>query len=312
VFSGPEGVSKSTTSRILCDVVDPSTIPQILGRDRERAAPRTEEEITVAAKHSHVLDFGNLSSLSADMADRFCQISTGVVDGKRKLFTDNDQVLTSTVRPVVINGIPDLATRADLLSRSIVIPLDKIANGRGRDDVLREAEALYLCDGLSTFLRTGPAHLDLPPDRRPRLYDFYTMAEAAIVVCGYPSGSVVAGYESTRVEQTLKLLEASTTYRCLAKLLESGPVVGTPSMLLDLMRQPAVCHPADLKHQPSGPNGLDEWARRFQKSLEVAGVHLDKLPHTRVGTPWRIWRDGEEAQPRPRIDPGSDLDALLN
>ncbi|MBK6756732.1 MAG: hypothetical protein IPG70_03445 [Moraxellaceae bacterium] len=57
----------------------------------------------------------NLSGLSKDFSDVVCQIATGASSSKRKLYTDNDVETYEIARPIILNGIDDIASRGDLL-----------------------------------------------------------------------------------------------------------------------------------------------------------------------------------------------------
>jgi putative DNA primase/helicase len=52
------------------------------------------------------------------MSDALSRLSTGGGAGKRRLFTDDDEVLFSGKRPIVLNGITDFATQPDCLTVS--------------------------------------------------------------------------------------------------------------------------------------------------------------------------------------------------
>ncbi|MEQ3747750.1 MAG: hypothetical protein ABNH26_00050 [Celeribacter sp.] len=120
ILNGEQGSAKSTTARVLRNLIDPSN-------PIARSAPSSEQDLVIAAKHNHVLAFDNLSTIRPMMADAFCRIATGGGFGTRKLHTDADEMLFSATRPCLLNGIPDLAGRPDLADRAIVVTLPVIA-----------------------------------------------------------------------------------------------------------------------------------------------------------------------------------------
>ena len=63
---------------------------------------------------SHVLAFDNVSGLPPWLSDALCRIASGGGFSTRQLYTDADEVLFEAQRPIVVNGIEDFVTRADL------------------------------------------------------------------------------------------------------------------------------------------------------------------------------------------------------
>ena len=56
----------------------------------------------------------------------FCRLVTGSGFATRKLYTNEEEVIFSARRPILLNGIEDLASRGDLLDRMIVLRLPAI------------------------------------------------------------------------------------------------------------------------------------------------------------------------------------------
>ncbi|MBU2244812.1 MAG: hypothetical protein KJ631_20370, partial [Alphaproteobacteria bacterium] len=105
IMTGEQGSAKSTTSKVLRALVDPSTLAT-------RSFPSDERDLVIAAQGAHVLAFDNLSKVKPSMADALCRLATGGGFATRKLHSDADEVLFDATRPVILNGIPDLAERA--------------------------------------------------------------------------------------------------------------------------------------------------------------------------------------------------------
>src|ERR1019366_4555102 len=114
-----QGSAKSGTTTILRNLVDPVTVPL-------SALPRDERELAISANNSGIVAFDNVSGLPQWLSDALCRIATGAGFRTRTLHTDSDEQLFETRRPVVMNGIDDLAVRADLLDRGIGVYLKRI------------------------------------------------------------------------------------------------------------------------------------------------------------------------------------------
>jgi hypothetical protein len=61
-IAGEQGSAKTVLSKLLRALIDPSVAPV-------RALPRDERELFIAASHSHVLAFDNLSGLPPWLSD---------------------------------------------------------------------------------------------------------------------------------------------------------------------------------------------------------------------------------------------------
>jgi hypothetical protein len=128
VLHGEQGSAKSTTVRVLRSLLDPNVAAL-------RADPRDAHDLVIAANNGWVIGLDNLSHLPPWLSDAVCRLATGGGFSTRELYTDNDEVLFDAQRPVILNGIEELATRGDLLDRSLVLHLPTIK------DIERKAEA---------------------------------------------------------------------------------------------------------------------------------------------------------------------------
>ena len=123
ILNGVQGSSKSTTARLLRTLIDPNSSPI-------RAAPRQERDLMVAGHNNRVLAFDNLSSIPYWLSDALCRIATGGGISVRELYSDKDESLIQIKRPLILNGIPELATQPDLCDRAIVIDLPALQGKR--------------------------------------------------------------------------------------------------------------------------------------------------------------------------------------
>src|SRR5262249_32777556 len=147
-------------------------------------------DLMIAATNSWVVAYDNMSGLPPHLADALCMLATGGGFGTRQLYTDDEEKLFDATRPIIINGIEDLATRSDLEDRSVSLTLPVIPPGRRRDEegLWRQYEAARprvfgaLLDAVSTALR-GHAHVRL--EVKPRMADFAVWSVAAAPALGY-------------------------------------------------------------------------------------------------------------------------------
>ena len=92
-------------------LVDPNTASL-------RSEPREPRDLMIAANNGWVIALDNLSGIQAWQSDCLCRLSTGGGFSTRTLYENDEETIFDATRPAIINGIDDVATRADLLDRS--------------------------------------------------------------------------------------------------------------------------------------------------------------------------------------------------
>lgn len=170
VINGSQGAGKSTPMKMLKELVDPSTLNSTSG-------VKNEAELARLANMHVLLFFDNLSKLTWDMSDDICRLVTGDGFSKRKLYTDNEEVIYSFKRALMMNGIASFVSRADLLDRTIILNIGRIEAEKRKSEKELWAEfeiekprllgALF--DVISQGLRRLP---EVKLDKLPRMADF--------------------------------------------------------------------------------------------------------------------------------------------
>ena len=190
-IAGEQGSAKTVLSKFVRALIDPSVAPV-------RALPRNERELFIAASHSHVLAFDNLSGLPPWLSDTLCRLTSGGAFSARRLFTDQDEIFFAAARPIILNGIEDVITRPDLADRAILLMLAPIAERQRRPEhaLWREFELArpYILGALLDAVAHG-LHM-LPQvrlQRLPRMADFALWATACESAFR-PTGTFEAAY----------------------------------------------------------------------------------------------------------------------
>jgi hypothetical protein len=207
VVTGQQGASKSTLARICRALVDPNSSPI-------RAAPRDERDLIVSAFNAWQLVFDNLSGVPGWLSDALCRLSTGGGFATRQLHSDRDEQIFAAQRPIVLNGISDLAARPDLADRALAIVLPPLPDERRRPErefwrnfeAARPAILGALLDAVAAGLRHLP---DVKLDKPPRMADFAVWAEACGPGFGWASGEFLRDYEENRSDAVAAAAEAS-------------------------------------------------------------------------------------------------------
>ena len=118
VFSGEQGSAKTTTSRAVKQIIDPA------GGGNAIAFPRSNDDLILNLSHRYLTTFDNVSLIDKVKSDTLCTAITGIGQAKRKLFHDQEEIILSYRRKIIINGIGITIERPDLLDRSIYYHLE--------------------------------------------------------------------------------------------------------------------------------------------------------------------------------------------
>jgi hypothetical protein len=130
VIHGGASAAKTFGTRFIRKLVDPSDMLPTLTK------PTSVENMMQVAFSNYVMAYDNLSGISNALSDAMCQLSTGSGFATRKLYTNMDLVVYDCKRPVILNGIDQLARREDFGSRALVIEFPKFKKGKRKDDKL--------------------------------------------------------------------------------------------------------------------------------------------------------------------------------
>jgi hypothetical protein len=272
VVTGEQGSCKSTTIRFIVWLTDPR-------EPEQRSLPRNEEDLITAAKGAHLLNFDNVSGLKDWLSDAFCRLTTGGGTGKRRLYTDDDEVLFAGRRPICLNGIEDVINRADLIDRCEMLTHEPIPQNRRRDEKELEKEFKAaapkifgaLLDGLVAGLTNLPS---IEIADKPRMADFAMWAEACTRAY-WEEGTFLKAYRANLDSSVELVLEANPVGDAVRLFMAHRTEwAGTSSALLPLLT-PLVGEQAAKEHSwPKQVNVLSGKLRRAAPALRKAGIHI--------------------------------------
>ncbi|MDQ3687338.1 MAG: hypothetical protein M3430_17330, partial [Acidobacteriota bacterium] len=271
-LNGEQGSAKSTTARILRALIDPN-------KAALRSVQRDERELMIAATNGWLVALDNLSNIRTWLSDALCRLSTGGGFAVRENYSDDDEVLFDAMRPVLLNGIEELATRSDLLDRAIIVTLPTITVEHRREeaDLWREFDEARprllgaLLTAVSTALRNLP-HVKL--DRLPRMADFARFAVAAESALGCAPGAFLTAYTHNRTAANELALEASPVATVLiAFVSEVEAWSGTAGELLKELNERAGAA-ALAEGWAKSAQSLGGTLRRLAPNLRASGVEV--------------------------------------
>jgi hypothetical protein len=278
-----QGSGKSTAARALRSLLDPNTAPL-------RAEPKEPRDLMIAANNGWLVALDNLSHVPAWLSDALCRLSTGGGFSTRTLFENDEETIFDAMRPIILNGIEELATRGDLIDRSLLVNLLPIDEQRRRPEAelwpefeqARPAILGALLTAVSTALRNLPT---TKLDMLPRMADFAKFSVAAEPALGHRAGCFIEAYTCNRADASGLALDSSIVAKALLDYMASSKSwTGTASELLGDLGGKV---DADAKRQrdwPKSGGALSGKLKRLAPNLRRAGLDV------------QFWRDSTLAR----------------
>jgi hypothetical protein len=207
VLHGEKGSAKTTLQTLIKLLVDPSK-PRLLTIHNDRT------EFIQQLAHNYVAYYDNVRGTPDWLSDEACKAVTGVGQTKRKLFTDDDDIIYEYKRCLGFNGINLSLTEPDALDRSIMIDLETIDKSKRKQEseIIAEFQILrpdllgYILDILVKALQIKPT---LQLQNLPRMADFAIWGEAIARAMGYHDMKFLNAYFENIGKQNVEAVEGS-------------------------------------------------------------------------------------------------------
>lgn len=268
-FHGEHGSAKSTNTEVVRSLTDPNKAPL-------RTLPKSERDLAIAANNSYVQSYDNLSGITNEISDALCRLSTGGGLATRQLFTDSEEIIFEAKCPVILNGIDELATRPDLMDRSLILNCPTIPEELRKtrsefDTEFNQKKGLIfagILDKLSDALRKLSS---VVIKKKPRMADFAAFGTAAF-------GEIfLERYLVTRKESNEIALESSPIGLAVIQLMEERDCwEGTSQQLLSALNNLADDAVNQSKYFPKQPNHLSKALKRITPNLRLKGIEINR------------------------------------
>ncbi len=196
-----------------------------------------------------------------------------------------DEIIFSGRRPIILNGIEELAARGDLLDRMVILHLPPISDSERRDEknFWAEFESVRprilgaLLTAVSVVLR-NVEKVRLP--LLPRMADFSLWATAAEEALGFQRGDFMQAYIANRAEANRVALESSPVGLEIVAFLDfcDGAWEGTAGELAKELTERVDEQIRKERHWPKTGKGMRDALDRVALNLAAVGVSVNKLP----------------------------------
>jgi hypothetical protein len=305
-LTGEQGTAKTSTARLIVDLVDPAAA--VTG-----SPPRDTRSWLSAAKSRHVVCVDNVSAISETWSDALCRIVTGEAAAERALYSDDDVVIHRLQRAVIVTAIDVGSLKGDLAGRWLAIALDVIPPSARREEAellaawtdVRPYALADLLDLLSAVLGAMPT---VRMAERPRLADYARVAAALDQVTGWATlPDFVARLDAAQAEVAAGDVFATAV---IAWIGDGGEWSGTAAELATVVPAPDP-RPRDW---PTTPQAIGNRLRRVAPALRASGLTVEtRLPDARgrsrvihLAAPGVTSRSGTDAGKRGKRGSGTE------
>jgi len=274
--SGAMGSGKTTIQRLVKRLLDP-TAPETVRFD-----PR---DFLQKSMHAYIVMADNQNTIPEWAADTLCRLVTGEADSKRRLYTDDEDFIIELRRVILLNGINVPTDRGDVLDRSLVVELERIADGERKTEeqlwelFAREHPRLLgaLFDVLSQAIALKPS---VKLSRRPRLADWGEYAAAVYEAMGWGAETFLKDWDEVVRVQNQATLDGSPVAQAIIKLMEEHEECSdTSSTLHTLLKEIAEAQGVDVARDKAWPKSARWLWRRIKEVLPLlvaAGIETER------------------------------------
>jgi hypothetical protein len=276
ILYGDQGAAKTTLSKMLRRIIDPSQIKSL-------SLPNSNQDLSQLLSHHHCAFFDNLSGLPEWASDALCRAVTGDGTSKRELYTDDEDVIYNFQRVIALNGINIAASRPDLLDRSILFKLERIPKQeRKAEQAFWEEFDQALPNILGGIMKALSKAMDLRPGIQlrevPRMADFTLWGCAIADAIGYTQQEFLDAYNANINEQHEEAIHENPVATVITLLMDESPEwQGSATQLLERIERIATEQKISInaKAWPKAPQALTRRLNEAKTNLAEVGIQIE-------------------------------------
>lgn len=273
ILLGNQGSAKSTTSRIIKKLVDPSKIDI-------SAIPKNKEDLVLQLSSEYMVVYDNMNVIKSEYNDIFCQVATGGNFVKRTLYTDNKLSVFSFKRCLILNGINYVTNQADLLDRSIVVTLKTLADEERRTetDIFYEFNKdipYFLYSIFETIVQAKKIYKEIKLEKLPRMADAVKWGCAIAEALGIGKEKYFEIYNANQNKINMEILSDNPLAFALMHLMKKQKTwKGAVNELWNKLNYIATSKNIDRSGNmwPKSPSHLSRNLNQLKISLERIGI----------------------------------------
>jgi hypothetical protein len=230
------------------------------------------------------LPFDNMSFINEETSDTLCRATTGGGMQQRKLNTNAEDTIFVFQRCIAINGIHNVATRSDLLDRSILVELMRIKDNNRKElsAVIAnfEADKAEILGGIfDTLVKAIAIFPTVQLQNLPRMADFARWGYAIGEALGGLGQQFLDEYTGNRRIQNEEAIASDPTATLIVehmRKLDSCTWYGRYSELFKLLKFIAPDFGINTSHKsfPANSIVLSKKLTAIKSNLEAVGISV--------------------------------------
>ena len=294
--TGVMGAGKSTAGRVVKRLLDPTG---------NEAVTIDRRDFLQKAAHCYILMLDNQNSLPEWFQDTLCRLVTGESDSKRVLYSDDEDLVWSMQRAVLLNGINPPTDRGDVQDRTLPIELERLDKRKRlpEDDFwmqfsLKHPELLgAVFDALAGALRERHT---VQLEERPRLADWGLYAAALYESQGWGVEQFKKDWQTVEEAQQQGTLDGSIVAQAVILYMKYKDRVELSAAKLHAAIESRAEDDLDLKDDKSWPKtGRTLWKkiREVTPLLEAHGIRAYRSNNCKIGRPIVLDTDFNDDDP---------------
>jgi len=214
---GSQGSAKTTLTAATRLLVDPSELSTL-------NMPAEEKDLPQIIMHHYIAAFDNCNYIKQEVSDLLCRACTGAGFSKRELWSDDDDVIYSMQRSIILNGIAPPTQASDLIDRTMMLTLERIPECLRREKNEIEDERDMLMSSVRGYLFSVLAKSQWKDRQvfyeKPRMAEFARIADACAVAMGKTKGEYMEAYIKLWRESSKNAVQADPLASVLLDFLE--------------------------------------------------------------------------------------------
>lgn len=290
VFDGSAASLKTTATAAIKKIVDPSGKGT---EDNVSAMSEKPEDLIIQLNNRYLSSFDNVSFISKDVSDKLCRTITGASNPRRKHYTNNDEIMLSFMRKIVLNGIIPTLDYPDLQSRLLSYarkPIDE--NNRITDHEFNEKFELLLPSILEKIftilqksLKSYPGHKNAIRSKT-RNGDFEIWGEIISRELGYTKNNFLTSYHGKTIDGQISLMGSHPTVSLIQSFMENKESYeNTISHLYQELTSIAVKSDIDIHSRyirfPKTSNYLTKELKIVDPAIKAIGFTVEIYSYTK-------------------------------
>ena len=272
ILNGEQGTGKSKTSELLKRLIDPAKALLL-------SMPEDARALKSHANNRWCLTYDNLSGLSSRMSDLLCRVATKSGFSERALYTDDDESVFDGVRPIILNGIEAMATRPDLLDRSIILNLSPIDDDHRMteeawENCLTDCQSHVLGSMLNALAQGLRRKSNVRPIALARMADFHVWGHCVESAFEFEPGAFEIAYQANRNLIHETAIDNDATATAILQLLEVQNFMGSASELLSKLGAIVTDEQRKAPDWIKSPRVLGRRLARLAPELRKHGIEI--------------------------------------